>query len=303
MNLFSKTKDIRFMEYINRKSIVKRTTEFIIGCFIISLAYNIFVVPNNLVPGNVGGLAIIINRLFGFSNSMIIFILNIFLLITSYILLGKEKTRATILGSLLLPTFISLTENINIWLQIDTSQVLLSAIFGGIIYGFGAGMVFRAGFTTGGTDIINQIICKYGKTSMGKSMLMSDGLIVLASGIIFGINNMMYSILMLYIISLISDRVVLGVSDNKMFMIVTNKEDEIRDFIIKKLGYGITVFSGKGGYKKNYENVLMTVLPTKDYYQLKEGIKAIDEEAFYIITDSYEVFGGSSQWKILKNLF
>ena len=295
MNLFSKTKDIRFMEYINRKSIVKRTTEFVIGCFIISLAYNIFVVPNNLVPGNVGGLAVIINRLFGFSNSMIIFVLNIFLLITSYILLGKEKTRATILGSLLLPTFISLTENINIWLQIDTSQVLLSAVFGGIIYGFGAGLVFRAGFTTGGTDIINQIICKYGKTSMGKSMLMSDGLIVLASGIIFGINNMMYSILMLYIISLISDRVVLGVSDNKMFMIVTNKEDEIRDFIIKKLGYGITVFSGKGGYKKNYENVLMTVLPTKDYYQLKEGIKAIDEEAFYIITDSYEVFGGSSQ--------
>lgn len=295
MNLFSKTKDIRFMEYINRKSIGKRTIEFVIGCFIISLAYNIFVVPNNLVPGNVGGLAVIINRLFGFSNSMIIFILNIFLLITSYILLGKEKTRATILGSLLLPTFISLTENINIWLQIDTSQVLLSAIFGGIIYGFGAGMVFRAGFTTGGTDIINQIICKYGKTSMGKSMLMSDGLIVLASGIIFGINNMMYSILMLYIISLISDRVVLGVSDNKMFMIVTNKEDEIRDFIIKKLGHGITVFSGKGGYKKNYENVLMTVLPTKDYYQLKEGIKAIDEEAFYIITDSYEVFGGSSQ--------
>lgn len=151
MNLFSKTKDIRFMEYINRKSIVKRTTEFVIGCFIISLAYNIFVVPNNLVPGNVGGLAVIINRLFGFSNSMIIFILNIFLLITSYILLGKEKTRATILGSLLLPTFISLTENINIWLQIDTSQVLLSAVFGGIIYGFGAGLVFRAGFTTGGT--------------------------------------------------------------------------------------------------------------------------------------------------------
>ena len=295
MNLFSKTKDIRFMEYINRKSIVKRTTEFVIGCFIISLAYNIFVVPNNLVPGNVGGLAVIINRLFGFSNSMIIFVLNIFLLITSYILLGKEKTRATILGSLLLPTFISLTENINIWLQIDTSQVLLSAVFGGIIYGFGAGLVFRAGFTTGGTDIINQIICKYGKTSMGKSMLMSDGLIVLASGIIFGINNMMYSILMLYIISLISDRVVLGVSDNKMFMIVTNKEDEIRDFIIKNLRHGITVFSGKGGFKKNYENVIMTVLPTKDYYQLKEGIKAIDKDAFYIITDSYEVFGGSSQ--------
>lgn len=298
MNLFSKTKEIRIIEYVNRKSIKKRTIEFVIGCFIIALAYNIFVVPNNLVPGNVGGIAVIINYLFGLPNSIVIFILNIFLLITSYYLLGKEKTKATILGSILLPTFISLTENINVWLQIDTSQVLLSTIFGGIIYGLGAGMVFKAGFTTGGTDIINQIICKFGKTSMGKSMLMSDGLIVLLSGIVFGINNMLYSIVMLYIISLMSDRVVLGVSDSKMFLIVTDKEEEVRDFILKKLGHGITVFNAKGGYKKNYENVIMTVLPTKDYYQLKEGIKAIDKEAFYIITDSYEVFGGSNQWKI-----
>ena len=295
MNLFSKTKEIRIIEYVNRKSIKKRTIEFVIGCFIIALAYNIFVVPNNLVPGNVGGIAVIINYLFGLPNSIVIFILNIFLLITSYYLLGKEKTKATILGSILLPTFISLTENINVWLQIDTSQVLLSTIFGGIIYGLGAGMVFKAGFTTGGTDIINQIICKFGKTSMGKSMLMSDGIIVLLSGIVFGINNMLYSIVMLYIISLMSDRVVLGVSDSKMFLIVTDKEEEVRDFILKKLGHGITVFNAKGGYKKNYENVIMTVLPTKDYYQLKEGIKAIDKEAFYIITDSYEVFGGSNQ--------
>ncbi len=292
MNVFSKAKDIRLMEYINKKSLVKRTIEFIIGCFLIALAYNIFVVPNNLVPGNVGGLAVIFNRLFNISNSIVILILNIFLLILSYILLGKEKTKATILGSLLLPVFVSLTENINIWLQIDTSQVLLSSIFGGIIYGFGAGMVFKAGFTTGGTDIINQIICKYGKTSMGKSMLMSDGLIVLSSGVVFGINNMMYSILMLYIISLMADRVVLGVSESKMFMIVTDKEEEVRKFILKELGQKITVFNAHGGYKKKLENIIMTVLPTKDYYLLKEGIKTIDENAFYIITDSYEVFGG-----------
>ena len=301
MNFFSKNKDNLFLEQINKKYLGKRTIEFIIGCFIISLAYNIFVVPNNLVPGNVGGLAVILNQIFGVSNSIVIFVLNIFLLIASYILLGKEKTKSTLLGSILLPLFISLTENINVWLQIDTSQVLLSSIFGGIIYGFGAGMVFKAGFTTGGTDIINQIICKYGKTSMGKSMLMSDGLIVLTSGIVFGLNNMMYSILMLYIISLIADRVVLGVSDNKMFMIVTDKEEEVKEYILKELGYSITVFRAKGGYKKVYQDVIMTVLPTKDYYQLKEGIKTIDKEAFYMITDSYEVFGGSSEWKILEN--
>lgn len=292
MNVFSKTKDIRFVEFINKKSYTKRLVQFIIGCFIVSLAYNIFIAPNNLVPGGVGGIAIIINNLFNIPNSTVIMILNIFLLIASLILLGKDKTKATVLGSILFPIFIKLTEHVNVWLQIDTSQVLLSAIFGGIIYGFGAGLVFKAGFTTGGTDIINQIISKYLKKSMGQSMLVSDGLIVLSSGLFFGMNSMMYSILILYIISLISDRVVLGISDSKAFFIITNKDEEIREYILKKLGHGVTIFKARGGYKRKDENMLMTVLPTKDYYQLKEGIKKIDKNAFYIITDTYEVFGG-----------
>ena len=161
-----------------------------------------------------------------------------------------------------------------------------------MLYGFGAGLVFKAGFTTGGTDIVNQIISKYFKTSLGKSMIFSDGLIVLCSGLFFGINSMLYSIIILYIISLMSDRVVLGTSDNKMFYIVTKKDEEVKEFILKYLNHGVTIFKGKGGYSKNNENVLMAVLPTKDYYRLKEGINEIDKDAFFIVTDSYEVFGG-----------
>ena len=123
-------------------------------------------------------------------------------------------------------------------------------------------------------------------------MLFSDGLIVLCSGLFFGINSMLYSIIILYIISLMSDRVVLGTSDNKMFYIVTKKDEEVKEFILKYLNHGVTIFKGKGGYSKNNENVLMAVLPTKDYYRLKEGINEIDKDAFFIVTDSYEVFGG-----------
>lgn len=292
MNIFSKTKDIRVVEYINKKSYMKRLIQFIIGCFIVSLAYNIFIAPNDLVPGGVGGIAIVLNNLFDLENSTTIFILDIILLIISYFLLGKDKTKASILGSILFPIFVKLTEYVNVWLRIDTSQILLSAIFGGILYGFGAGLVFKAGFTTGGTDIINQIISKYCKISLGKSMLFSDGLIVLSSGIFFGINSMMYSIVILYIISLISDRVVLGISDSKVFFIVTEKDEEVRQYIIKYLGHGVTIFKAKGGFKKSTENVLMAVLPTKDYFRLKEGINEIDKDAFFIVTDTYEVFGG-----------
>ncbi len=292
MNVVLNAQNSQFIDYIKKQALVKRFIEFLIGCFIIAMSYNLFVVPNKLVPGGVGGIAVITNKVFGFENAVVILCINIFLLAISFLLLGKKKTSASILGSLIFPFLIKLTENINVWIGMDTSHLLMSTILGGLLYGFGAGLVFRAGFTTGGTDIVNQILSKYLKQSLGSSMLVSDGLIVLSSVYFFGLNSVMYSVLFLYIISMISDRVVLGISDSKVFFIVTEKENEVREYILKSLGHGVTIFNAKGGYKKENSTVLMTVLPTKDYYLLKEGIRRIDSDAFYIITDTYEVFGG-----------
>ena len=160
------------------------------------------------------------------------------------------------------------------------------------MYGFGLGMIFKAGFTTGGTDILNQIISKYAKVSIGKAMLFCDGTIVLLSGLTFGATHVMYAIIVLYIISLISDRVILGVSDSKAFYIITDKEELIKEYILKVLNHGVTIFNAQGGYKKDNQTVLMCVLPTKDYYRLKSGINEIDSDAFVVVTDAYEVFGG-----------
>lgn len=292
MNVFSKNKYLKLAEYIGKKSYGKRVLEFIIGCLTVSLAYNIFIAPNNLVPGGVGGIAVILDSLFGISNSTVIIIANIFLLIASLLLLDRDKTRASLLGTIMFPIFVRLTENINVWLQIDTSHLLLSALFGGILYGLGAGIVFRAGFTMGGTDIINQILSKYLKQSIGKSMFMSDGLIVLSSALFFGMNSMMYSLIILYCISLMADKVILGISDSKVFFIITDKDDEVKEYILETIGHGVTIFKAKGGYKKQNENVLMAVLPTREYYRLTEGIKMIDKDAFYIIADTYQVVGG-----------
>lgn len=288
MNVFSKNKNV----IVKDNSLVKRILEFLLGCFVVALAYNLFIAPINLVPGGVGGIAIIINGLTNIDNAITIFVLNIFLLILSFILLGKEKTKASILGSILFPLFVWLTEDINVWLQIDNSKLLLSAISGGILYGLGAGLIFRAGFTTGGTDIVNQIISKYCKITIGRSMLFSDGLIVLLASYFYGVNHMLYSVLVLYITSMISDKIILGISDSKMFLIVTDKDEEVKDYIIKKLDHTVTIFKGKGGYKREKDDVLMAILPTKDYYLLRDGIKKIDKQAFFIITETYEVFGG-----------
>lgn len=284
--------NLEIIKYVQKKSYLKRFISFIIGVFLIATSYNIFLAPNNLVPGGVGGVAILLNRAIGIDNSIIILVLNTLLLILSLILLGKEKTRATLLGSILFPIFVQITKNIGYIIQINTQELLLLTIFGGVLYGFGAGLVFKAGFTTGGTDIVNQILSKYLKISLGKSMLISDGLIVCSSIFVFGINHFMYSIIILYIISMMSDRVVLGISDSKAFYIITDKDDEVKSYILKYLNHGVTIFKAKGGFKKENRNVLMCVLPTKDYFKLKAGLNEIDKEAFFVVTDAYEVFGG-----------
>lgn len=289
---FSQTRNFKILERINERALTKRVVSFILGSLILAIAYNLFLAPNNLVAGGVSGIAIILKGLFDFDDFIVILTLNIFLLILSYFLLGKEKTRGSVLGSLVFPLCVKLTSNIGTIIDIDTSQLLISAVFGGVLYGLGIGMIFKAGFTSGGTDILNQILNKYFKLSIGKSMLCTDGTITLSSALVFGSNKLMYAIIVLYIVSIMSDRVILGVSDSKAFYIITDEEKAIKDYILKYLNHGVTVFNAKGGYAKEKQNVLMCVLPTKDYYRLKEGILELDPDAFFVVTDAYEVFGG-----------
>ncbi len=292
MRLISRLKNKEILERIRKKSLFKRYFNFFVGLIFLAVSYNLFLASNDIVAGGVSGAAIILNGLFNFNNSTVILVCNVALLILSLFLLGKAKTKNTILGSLLFPILVELTSHINVWLELDTSQLLLSSVFGGVMYGMGLGMIFKAGFTTGGTDILNQIISKYAKISIGKSMLLVDGGIVLLSALAFGPTKVMYSIIVLYIISMISDRVILGVSDSKAFYIITSHDDEIKEYILKVLNHGVTVFNAKGGYATKNQTVLMCVLPTKDYYRLKAGIAEIDNEAFVVVTDAYEVFGG-----------
>ena len=135
MKLFSKEKDLKILEQINSKSSVKRHIEFIFGCLLIAISYNLFLAPNNIVAGGVGGLAIIVNYLTGLDNSIVILIADLLLLILSYFLLGKKKTKATMLGSILFPVFVNLTSNIGSIINIDTDQLLLISVFGGVVYG------------------------------------------------------------------------------------------------------------------------------------------------------------------------
>ena len=278
---------------IKHKIKVKELIEFIFGCFLVALAFNLFMSPNNLVAGGISGLSLVLKHFFGLNPSMIISISNVFLIILSFLLLGKEKTKMSILGSILFPVFVSMTEHLSTYISFKESEMILIAVFGGVLQGLGAGLIFRAGYSTGGTDILNMIVSKIFKISLGNSMFFTDGTIILIGAFVFGFNHLMYSLIILYLISTLTDKVVLGISDSKAFYIITSKEKEVKDFVINELKHGVTEFNAKGGYNSENQTVLMSVVPTREYYKLKEGIHNIDKNAFFVAMDSYEVKGGA----------
>lgn len=268
----------------------RRIFEFIIGVLLLAIAYNIFCKKCNLVYG-VSGIGLMVNYKLGIDTSLIILICNVILLIFSFVFLGKESTKNTILGSLLFPVFVKFTEFLGN-IDLGSTEKLLIAICGSLVSGLGLGLVFRAGYTSGGTDILNQIVSKYGKVSVGKAMYFTDLVLILFALLVFDFSTFIYSVLNMYIISLITDRVILGISKSKAFYIITEHETEVKKFITQNLSHGITVLEARGGYTGNMQKVIMCIIPTKEYFLFKEGIEMIDKNAFFIVTDAYEVSGG-----------
>lgn len=283
--------DENIIKNIYKKDRLFRYAEFLLGLLLVAFAFNVFILPNNIVYG-VSGLGVIAKHLWKIDPSIIIMVFNIFLMILSFVLLGKNKTANSVIGSLLYPVVVKLTETMPNYIDVAEAEPLMLILFGAVINGFGLGLIFKAGFTTGGSDIINQIVAKYGKMSIGKSMFFTDGLIVCLSLFAFGWIPLMYSLLTLYIISVLTDKVILGISQSKAFYIITDHEAEIKTFILQHLSHGVTVLDGRGGYTGNHQKVIMCIIPTKEYFMAKEGIHQIDKNAFFVVTDAYEVSGG-----------
>lgn len=272
------------------KDKLERYAKFILGVFIVALSFNLFILPSDIVYG-VSGVGVILNKMYGINPSTTIFIGEIALLILSFIVLGKDKTKNSIIGSILYPIFVELTTYLTAYIDVGNVEPIVLALFGAVISGFGLGLIFKSGYTTGGTDILNQIVSKYGKISIGNAMLVTDGLIILGGIYTFGVSKIMYSIINLYIVSMMTDKVMIGVSQSKSFFIITSKEPEIKKFILGQLGHGVTVLEGNGAFSGNKQKVLMCVIPTREYFVTKEGIHEIDPNAFFVVSDAYEVHG------------
>lgn len=271
----------------------------ILGVFLLALNYNLFFVKNELVVGGTSGLAIVFNKLWGWDNQIFIYIASFILLIISFIIFGFKKTKPAIIGSVLYPFMISFTMPLaNMLSKYFVFEDFITTItLTSIIYGFASGLIYKMGYNTGGSDIIMQIMQKYMHMSEGKASFISSLIIILFGGVVLGVSRVVYAIIIVYISSIIVDKMMIGISKSKLFIIRTKEEAKVSDIIINELHLGVTVLQAKGGYSNKEQNMLMCVVPTKDYYMFKEIILAIDKNAFFIINDCYDTEGGTTNAK------
>ena len=277
---------------IDKNKLWYRYCILIISLLISSIVFNLLLYPTSLVTGGMNGVAIIISHIIDIDPALIILVGSLILLGLSYLFLGLEQTSASLLATIVYPLFVSLTEPLTKTIVIDTTDLILISILVGILLGITNGLMYKVGFSNGGLNIISQIIYKYFHISLGKTTMVINFIVVLIGGFYFGFNMMLYAFIIIYISGYVIDKVILGISKNKAFYITTSKDKQVRDYLINTLHHTVTIFDVKGGFLEKKRKVLLAVVPTREYFKLKEGIKEIDPKAFFVVTDAYEVKGG-----------
>ena len=273
-------------------STIHRYIQMVISIFLLALLYNIIIQPANIISGGINSIAILLKHLFRVQPLLTISCLTIFFIFISYIFLGKKKTRGTLVAAILYPIFVYITSFLRPLINIDINDMLMISIIVGVISGFCNGLLYKTGFSNGGLPVISQILHKKFKLPMGKCNLVINSIIILIGGYYFGINMIMYAIIINYINSIIVDKIMLGISKNKSIYIVTKEQEKIKKFIIEDMKHSVTILKGEGAYLNKKENVILAIIPTREYFEITESIKLIDPDVFYIVSDAYEVKGG-----------
>ena len=282
------------------------------GCFIFSLGAVLLIEPYGFAPGGTYGLSMVFHHLWGWRTEVSALCMDIPLLIIGTIVLGSRFGIKTLLCTFLIPAFMWLihqTYGFDSLIEPEISQKiategltgeaaiglydhqLLAAIFGGILYGIGLGMIFRSRATSGGSDIISMIINKYLHISMGTAVTIVDGLITLSTVIAFGDWKLpMYSWLIIILESVIIDKVIEGQSAKTM-MIISEKQDQIRKVIIEDMHRGATLIHATGMYKGERKDIIYVNLTRREVVNLRYRIAELDPKAFINIMNSSETLG------------
>lgn len=268
---------------------LKGFLKVILGALMIAVSLNLFFMNYKIIPAGLFGFS----TMFSLKTEMLyfenIFLTNMFVFLMGYITISKKEINKVVLPIIFISLFTYLTNNINTFIDVSSADMLLIVIFGAILIGFGSRLIYMEGYYPNCDDIIEGI----SKEIIGPNgrivNYVFDFVLLVICALNFGMEASLYSFISIVIIEWMAKRSVIGISQDKVFYIITSEEKKVKKFIMEELHYDLTIFDVKGGYSQSKNRVIMTAIPTGDYYKLREGIKRIDPKAFISITDSYEV--------------
>lgn len=262
-------------------------TLVIIGCFSIAVSFNLFMLAHQIASGGVSGISILVQHFTGIQPAYTQWIINIPLFILGVVLVGKNFGIKVLVGIFFLPLFILLTKD---W-PTPTDNALLASIYGGLGVGLGLGLVYRARGSTGGLDLVAQLINRFTGLSYHLAVPMLDGIVILCAGIFLSPEKALYALIGLFVTSKTIDAIQTGFNVSKVAFIISNEAEKLQQAILNDLDRGLTELDGRGGFTGEERKILMVVLSQTEVSKLKVLVKMVDPSAFVIISDTKEVLG------------
>jgi uncharacterized membrane-anchored protein YitT (DUF2179 family) len=268
---------------------VKKYFMLTVGSILAAIGLEIFLVPNDVIDGGIVGISIMVSHLTKLPLGMFVFIINMPFLYLGYKQIGTTFAVSTLFSIVTLSlgvTFLHPVPGI-------TNDIFLATVFGGIILGTGVGLIIRYGGSLDGTEIVAILLDKRTGFSVGEIVMFFNLFILSAAGLVFGWDKAMYSLIAYFIAFKVIDITIEGLDESKAIMIVSDKPEEIAECLMARLGRGVTLLEGQGGYSGERRNVLYAVITRLEISKLKTIIEDIDENAFVTIADVHEVMGGN----------
>ena len=257
------------------------------GVLLVAISCNYFVMSLGISSGGVSGLGLVINHYFPIPISLVVYIVNILLLILAFFLIDKELVYRSIYGSLLFPFFLSLVP-VKPLLEQDT---LLSMIIGGLIMGTGFGIIFTYGGSTGGTSLVPYFLKKFFHIPLSAGLFLCDAIILGLSILIGGYLGLFYGLICIAISTIVTDYLQNGFSKKKSVYIISNKKEQIQNYIHTQVNRGTTLIKAEGGYSHEPKEMIMAVVSNTELRRIREYILEHDPTAFIIIGSVTEVLG------------
>jgi uncharacterized membrane-anchored protein YitT (DUF2179 family) len=269
------------------------------GCALMGLAYSLFLIPHHFVPGGVSGISIIVNYFVRLPVGVLIIVLNVPIFLLGLRTMGKKYVVSSLFGMVLSSLMIDFFHEV-LKVRSATQNEVLASIYGGIMLGIGLGLVFRGRASTGGSDIPGMILSKYTGMSLGFGIMVTDFLIISASGLAFrSLEAPLFGFIVLFLSTRVIDMVLEGWSVSKLVIITSARTDEIADFILYTLDRSGTALRSRSLYLSREGEIILTVIHRKQLTDLREFVRNIDPEAFVIINDTYDVLGRGFKTRLI----